>query len=326
MTSKVALVRCADYQPQALDAALSQTLDLLGGWQQFIEPGESVLIKPNFIAPRPFEVPAQTDGRLVLAIARQLKPLAGKILVGDSTAWGSAKKNASLVGLDEDTLASAGTEIINFNRPCRTTIQTPDGPRRVTLDLAVLEADKIINVPKFKSHQQLMLSGALKNSFGAVVGKRKAWWHCRYGGDPSDFARMIVGVHRKISPILNIVDAVVAMQGRGPINGSPRYLGLLLASTDATAVDRVSAEVVGLTAENLVILTAAHRAGAGTADLADIELLGESLATARIDDFVFAQQMLLSFTPWRVCQSIFRQLRILMRERREKARVNNQQE
>ena len=325
MSSKVALVRCADYQSQTLDAALNEALGLIGGWKTFVKPGERVLIKPNFIAPRPPEVPAQTDGRLILAIARQLKPLAGEILVGDSTAWGSAKKNASLVGLNEDALASAGAEIINFNHPCRTTIQTPAGPRRVTLDLAVLEADKIINVPKLKAHQQLMLSGALKNSFGAVVGKRKAWWHCRYGGDPANFARMIVGVHRKIRPILNIVDAVVAMQGQGPINGQPRKLGLLLASTDAAAVDRVSAELVGLAGEDLEILSAARRAASGETDLGQIELLGESLDGARIDDFVFANQMLLSFTPLRVCQSIFRQLRILLRERREKARVNNQQ-
>ena len=318
MSSKVALVRCEDYQAQTLDTALSQALGLIGGWDTFIKLGESVLIKPNFIAPRPPQVPAQTDGRLVLAIARQIRPLAGQILVGDSTAWGSTRKNASLVGLDEASLAPVGAEIVNFNRPCRTTIQTPAGPRRVHLDRAVLEADKIINVPKLKSHQQLVLSGALKNSFGAVVGKRKAWWHCRYGGDPSDFGDMIVGVHQKIGPVFNIVDAVVAMQGRGPINGSPRHLGLLLASSDAAAVDRVCAEMLGVPLENLPILAAAHRAGAGIADLADIELLGESLDGARIDDFVLARQMPLNFSPLRVCQSIFRQLRILWRERREK--------
>ena len=255
-----------------------------------------------------------------------MSQITDKVVVGDSTAWGSAKKNASLVGLDEATLASVGAEIVNFNRPCRVTLQTPGGPRRAHLDQAILEADKIINVPKLKSHQQLVLSGALKNSFGAVVGKRKAWWHCRYGGDPSDFGDMIVGVHQKIGPVLNIVDAVVAMQGRGPISGSPRHMGLLFASTDAAAVDRVCAEMLGVRVKNLAILTAAHRAGAGTTDLEDIELLGESLDEVRIDDFVFARKMPLNFSPLRVCQSIFRQLRILWRERREKVRANNQQE
>ena len=320
MSSKVALVRCEDYQAQNMDKALIQAIGSLGGWEQFIKRGERVLIKPNFIAPRPPEVPGQTDGRLILAIARQLKPLAGEILVGDSTAWGTAKKNAALVGLDEAALESAGLEMVNFNRPCRVTIQTPAGPQRVCLDRTVLEADKIINVPKLKSHQQLVLSGALKNAFGAVVGKRKAWWHFRYGGKPADFARMVVGVYQEVGPILNIVDAIVVMQGQGPINGRPRKLGLLLASSDAAAVDRVSAELVGAKAEELEMLTAARLANAGITDLADIELLTEKLASVRINDFIFAEPTPLRFSFPRVCKSIARQVRMLIRERCENSR------
>lgn len=320
MNSKVALTLCADYQPDTLDKALTEAIELLGGWQNFIKPGERVLIKPNFIAPRPPEIPAQTDGRLILAIARQLSQFTDKIVVGDSTAWGSAKNNAALVGLDETALASVGLELVNFNHPCRVTIQTPAGPRRVSLDRTVLEADKIINVPKLKSHQQLILSGSLKNAFGAVLGKRKAWWHFRYGGQPANFAQMIVGVHQAIRPVLNIIDAVVAMEGQGPINGQPRNLGLLLASADAAAVDRIAAELVGAPADQLEMLTAARKAEAGATDLADIELLGESLDTLRIDDFLFAEQIPLRFGLLRVCKSIARQLRILIHERRENTR------
>lgn len=320
MPSRVSLARCQDYQQEHLDESLNKLVEHLGGWRQFIAPGESVLIKPNFIAPRPPEVPAQTDGRLILAIARQLSQITDKILVGDSTAWGSAKNNAALVGLNETALASVGLELVNFNHPCRVTIQTPAGPRRVSLDRTVLEADKIINVPKLKAHQQLILSGALKNAFGAVVGKRKSWWHFRYGGKSANFAQMIVGVHQAIRPVLNIIDAVVVMQGQGPINGQPRNLGLLLASTDAAAVDSVSAELLAASSEKLQMLAAARRTKAGVTDLADIELLGESLDTLRIDDFLFAEQTPLRFGLLRVCKSIARQLRILIHERRENTR------
>ena len=321
MASKVALVRCADYQAEALDEALNQATGLLGGWGEFVKPGERVLIKPNFIAPRPPEVPAQTDGRLILALARQLNQITSRLVVGDSTAWGSAKRNAALVGLDEATLASVGLEWVNFNRPCWVTIQTPAGPRRVSLDRAVLKADKIINVPKLKTHQQLVLSGAVKNAFGAVVGKRKAWWHCRYSRE-AIFADMIAGVCQRIRPVLNIVDAVVVMQGQGPINGRPRKLGLLMVSADAAAVDRISCEVVEAKAEELEILAAAKRAKIGNTELADIELLGEQLEAVRINDFVFAEPTLLRFGLLRVCKSIARQVRILLRERIEKADSN----
>ena len=323
--SKVALVRCEDYQAETIDKSLGELVGLLGGWERFVEGGETVLIKPNFIAPRPPEVPAQTDGRLILAIARKLQPLAGKILVGDSTAWGSAKKNASLTGLTEENLAAVDAEIVEFNRPVRVMIDTPGGQRKVVLDQTVLEVDKIINVPKLKAHQQLLMSGAIKNSFGAVVGKRKAWWHCRYGEDAAEFTQMIVGVYQAIKPVLNIIDAVVAMQGQGPINGKPKKIGALLASTDAAAVDRVCAELIGLDGQ-LEMLHAAKRAEAGVTELTDIEIVGEPLDDFRSNDFVLSVMMPLAFTPLRVCQSILRQIKILWNERRERKKAKTKQE
>ena len=316
MPARVALMKCPDYQQENLRQAVSKLLDLLGGWEQFVQPGQTVLIKPNFIAPRTPDVPAQTDGRLVAEIARQLSQIGANVLVGDSSAWGSLQKNAALAGLDQRTLASVGARLVTFNHPCRVTIQTPAGPRKVSIDRAVLQADKIINLPKLKAHQQLTLTGALKNPFGTIVGKRKAWWHCRYG-QPDIFTDMILGVYRKVRPVLNIVDAVVAMEGQGPVNGLPRKLSLLLASTDAAAVDRVACELVTASADRVPMLAAAKRAAVGVTELADIELLGQDLQEFRINDFLFPELTPLRFSFMRVCRSIARQLRIVINERRE---------
>ena len=276
MPAKVALVKCPDYHQHNLHQAITKLLDLLGGWEQFVQPNQTVLIKPNFIAPRTPDVPAQTDGRLVAEIARQLKQIGAQVLIGDSTAWGSLKNNAALAGLDQPTLDALGVRLVNFNQPCRTTIQTPAGPRKVSIDRTVLQADKIINLPKLKAHQQLMLSGALKNAFGAIVGKRKAYWHFRYG-QPQIFTDMIVGIYQKVRPVLNIIDAVVAMEGQGPIRGRPRKLGLLLASTDAAAVDRAACELLNVAPSQVPMLAAAERAAVGVTELADIEVLGQDL-------------------------------------------------
>ena len=187
------------------------------------------------------------------------------------------------------------------------------------MDRAVLEADKIINVPKLKAHQQLLLSGALKNPFGAIVGKRKAYWHFRYA-QPEIFTDMIVGVYKKVGPVLNIVDAIVAMEGAGPIGGQPRKLGVLLASTDGAAVDRVACELVGALAEKVPMLAAARRAGVGVTQMAEIELLGGDLGELRVDDFLFPELIPLRFSLLRVCRSVARQARILLSEGREKRR------
>ena len=320
MPAKVALVKCPDYQQENLQQAVSKLLGLLGGWEQFVQPNQTVLIKPNFIAPRTPDVPAQTDGRLVAEIARQLKQIGAQVLIGDSTAWGSLRKNAALAGLDQPTLDALGVRLVNFNRPRRVTIQTPAGPRKVSIDRTVLQADKIINLPKLKAHQQLMLSGALKNPFGAIVGKRKAYWHFRYS-QPEIFTDMIVGVYQKVRPVLNIIDAVVAMEGRGPINGRPRKLGLLLASTDAAAVDRTACELITVPPEKVPMLAAAQRAAVGVTELADIRLLGQDLQELRVNGFLFPELAPLRFSLLHVCRSFIRQRRILIRERLEKRRA-----
>ncbi len=319
MAAKVALAKCEDYQQENLHASITKLLELLGGWEQFVQRGERVLIKPNFIAPRTPEVPAQTDGRLVGEIARQLKQIGAEVLIGDSTAWGSLGKNAALAGLDQPRLDALKVRLVKFNQPCRVTIQTPAGARKVSIDRTALEADKIISVPKLKAHQQLFLTGALKNPFGTIVGKRKAWWHFRYG-QPEIFTDMIVGVYRKVRPVLNILDAVVAMEGQGPIRGQARKLALLLASTNAAAVDRVACELVSAPPENVPMLAAAERAAVGVTKMADIELLGQDLQEFRVNDFLFPELTPLRFSLLGVCRSIGRQVRILMSERRENRR------
>lgn len=319
MSSKVALAKCEDYQQENLGRAVGELLGLLGGWEHFARPGERVLIKPNFIAPRGPEVPAQTDGRLIVEIARELKRIGAEVLIGDSTAWGSVRKNASLAGLDQRRLDELGVRLVKFNRPCRVRIQTPRGPRKVSIDRTVLESDKIINLPKLKAHQQLFLTGALKNPFGAVVGKRKAWWHFRYSR-PEIFTDMVVGVYGTVGPILNILDAVVAMEGQGPINGRPRKMGLLLASRDGTAVDRVACELVNAPPEEVPMLAAARRAGVGARQMAEIELLGEDLGDFRVNDFLFAEPAPLRFSLLHVGRSVARQAKILLGERQENRR------
>ena len=319
MGSKVALVRCEDYQQDRVSAAITSAVDLLGGWGQFVRAGERVLIKPNFIAPRPTTIPAQTDARLIMEIARQVGQLGAKVLIGDSTAWGSTRKNAELAGLGREELEAVGAELVKFNRSCRVSIDTPGGTAEVRLARAVLEADKIINVPKLKSHQQLVYSGAIKNCFGAVAGKRKAWWHFRYS-QPTRFADMIVGVYGKVAPVLNIVDGVVAMEGQGPISGKARKMGVVLASADAAAMDVIGCELIGINAENTEIWAAAKRAGVGTTDLEEIEVVGEKIGSLKVKDFVMAEPHPIRFSLLRVIKSTAKQVRILMREKMERTR------
>ncbi len=131
----------------------------------------------------------------------------------------------------------------------------------------------MINLPKAKTHGQMVITGAIKNSFGAVVGMEKPQWHFRAGKNPADFARLLLHIHDLIAPRLSLLDAVVGMEGNGPSGGDPRPLGFLAASGNAHALDAVLARVWGVDPGRVFTLAAAHELGRLPA-LEAIEIVG----------------------------------------------------
>jgi ferredoxin len=105
----------------------------------------------------------------------------------------------------------------------------------------------------------MTLTCCVKNLFGAVVGTQKAAWHLKAGADKDLFAKMLLEVYLLREPDLNIVDAIVAMEGNGPGSGDPCRVGLLLAGSNAVAVDLIAAEIAGIPKNLLYLERAARR-------------------------------------------------------------------
>ena len=185
-------MRCEDYEPARVGDAVRRQWELLGGVETFIKRGDTVLLKPNFIAPRSHRhSAAQTHPAVILETARLLKDYGAKPFVADSPAWANVAVCARVLGLTEP-LRRLGVPIRQLNAPrnCRL---APGGPK-VGISAAALDADVIVNLPKFKTHQQMVATFAVKNMFGCVSGKRKALWHFRKGNTTSEFAGLLVGV------------------------------------------------------------------------------------------------------------------------------------
>jgi uncharacterized protein (DUF362 family)/Pyruvate/2-oxoacid:ferredoxin oxidoreductase delta subunit len=145
---------------------------------------------------------------------------------------------------------------------------------------AVIEADKIINLPKIKTHMMAVYSGAVKNMFGIVPGRHKAEYHLRYD-DIRVFSDVLTDICEYRRPQLSIMDAVVGMEGSGPTNGKPRRVGLILASASPYALDAAAIHVIGLKPGQVPTVDIAGKRGLGPASFAEIEFAGGS-----IDDFV----------------------------------------
>jgi uncharacterized protein (DUF362 family)/Pyruvate/2-oxoacid:ferredoxin oxidoreductase delta subunit len=251
------IVRPATYDEDVLRPVIFALMDGMGGAQ--LDRASRVLIKPNLLrAARPDRA-LLTHSAVVRCVVEYCLDKGVRPTVADSPALGSFETILRMSGIRE-ALAGTGVEC----RPFRESVKIDVGEPFGEIDIAeeAVRSDVIINLPKFKTHSQMLLTLAVKNLFGCIVGFRKPEWHLRAGADRQAFARLLVRIGRTLRPAFNILDGILAMEGEGPgLSGVPRELGILLAGKDPFAVDSVACRVIGLDPEDLPLLKAAAAEG-----------------------------------------------------------------
>jgi uncharacterized protein (DUF362 family)/ferredoxin len=257
----------ADYD--RMEAAVEQALD---AYAPPLE-GRSVLVKPNILGAMAPEKHVNTHPALVRAVVAALvRRRAGRIMVGDNSgmrAYGSLEHAARTAGI----LDVAGKHYVNFGEsPVLVKLDSPFA-KELTFSREVLEAEVLISLPKMKTHVATGITGAIKNTFGHLVGGEKTRLH-REAVGAENFARAVVDVFQVRRPDLTIMDAVWTMEGQGPSGGRPRHVGRILASDNAVALDTVMAAMMGLSPRRVPTLRIAEERGLGPADLAAVQIDG----------------------------------------------------
>jgi uncharacterized protein (DUF362 family)/NAD-dependent dihydropyrimidine dehydrogenase PreA subunit len=243
--------------------------------------GKKILIKPNLLRASEAKEGIVTHPAVLRAVVEKVETMdPASIVVGDNPGlfgYGENEESFKITGLME---AAKGyyqnigndSQKVDFNAEFMPT---------VSLSKIVLDADIIISLPKFKTHGLTVITGAIKNSYGFLPGAQKAKLH-KAAGSPERFHEVIVNVFRLRVPDLFIVDAVVGMEGNGPASPDLRSIGLILASSNAVALDSVMAMMMGCDPGRLHFLRKAKEAGLGDYDLSTIEVIGE---LKRLPDF-----------------------------------------
>jgi len=306
----VTITRCTDYDRDKVSKSLRRHFELLGGLDKFVSYGDKVLIKPNFIAPKSRRCATQTDPAMVIETARLLKDFGAKPFVGDSPAWGNVAGCLKALKAEEE-FKKLGVSVKQLNRGRKCLIG--DGQIKVGVSSVALEADKIINMPKFKTHQQLVATFAVKNMFGCVCGKEKAWWHLAKGKTMSDFCRFLIDVYKYLNPVLTIIDGVVAMEGPGPISGNARPLGFIIAGAEPVSCEMVCARLIDAAPEDIPMISAAREIGFGCSDENKIEVLGDDYKEHICKDFQWPKLIPIRFSLMHVLTSITKQILILVK-------------
>lgn len=289
-------------------SAIKNSLQPLGGIEAFVKSGQRVLLKPNFVINNPSDPSAWTHPSIILQTAKLAKEAgAREIFIGDSPGIGNVFRIAKKMGITPDKLQEIDAKLVDFRAKRIVSDQLENG-RFGTLSISVeaLEIDTLINLCKAKTHTQMVLTGAVKNLFGCVPGRRKALMHCLVNNSRYLFARMLLDIHRQLNAALHLMDGVIAMDGQGPTQGTPRPWGWLLASKDPVALDTVMARALGYELDEVPVLKAAKNMKFGNSDLGSIDLVGSRIEHMAPLNWNRARMSPISFNPIRMILSYLR--------------------
>ena len=281
MRSVVSIVRCPNYSEEEVLRGLRKAIDLIGGIGNFVRKGDRVLLKPNLIFGKSPDKAVTTHPAIVRGIIQIVREAGGIPFIGDSPGLGSAIRAAEKAGIKR-VADETKCPLIDFNRPIVSLERKGKTFRKLEIDQSVLEADVVINLPKWKTHSQTLLTLGVKNLFGCIPGAKKALWHLQAGEDRICFAGVLVDLYQAIQPSLTILDGVVAMEGNGPSSGDPISIGLILASGDALSLDQVVCDLLAIPRESLVTNRVAFERGLG---VDGIEVVGEKPGCIQISHF-----------------------------------------
>jgi uncharacterized protein (DUF362 family)/Pyruvate/2-oxoacid:ferredoxin oxidoreductase delta subunit len=281
MNSPVSIVKCQSYDEEEVLEGLRQSIDLIGGIENFVRSGDLVLLKPNLLYGKAPEKAVTTHPSIVKGMIQIVREAGGIPFIGDSPSIGSLMRAAEKAGIKR-VADETRCPLMEFDKP----ILPPKGGgkffKQFEIDRAVLEADVVINLPKWKTHGLTLLTLGVKNLFGCIPGPRKALWHLKAGDDRKVFAQMLIDLYQIIQPSLTILDGILGMEGNGPGSGHPIQLGLILASRDPLSIDQIVCDLLGISRKSLPTNRLAFKEGLGESG---IEVVGERVEDVKIPHF-----------------------------------------
>jgi uncharacterized protein (DUF362 family) len=222
--------------------------------------GQTVVLKPNLVEHDPHGV-INTHPAVIAAAIDAFRRLGARRIV---VAEGPGHRRDT-----EYVLRSSGLlEVLRERRVPYVDLNV-DAIRRVKiatgftklgylyLPETVLGADLLVSMPKLKTHHWAGVTLSMKNFFGVIPGGVYGWpknvlHHAGIDKSILDIASTLP------VPQFAIVDAIVGMEGDGPIHGQARDVGALVFGDDLVAVDATATRLMGLVPEKV-----AHLARAG---------------------------------------------------------------
>ena len=249
---------------QDIDAAVVRAIRLIGGLN--LKGDKRVIIKPNVCnSKNPYGM-VLTDFRIIEAIIKLVQTRTVKVVVVESdNISGSAEKRMSESGLLRK-LEELNVEFLNLSKDEAETHEIAGVD--IKLPKTILSADYFINLPKIKTCGHTLVTLSIKNLFGILQKAKKNKLHRHLN-------EILPYLAKVVQHDLIVVDGITAMEGNGPVIGTPKDLGVIVAGLNPVTVDVVCTGIMGLDPTEVNHLARAHEMGLGEVDLDGIDTLGD---------------------------------------------------
>jgi len=248
----------------ALVGSVDRLVAPFGGWQAIVSPGERVAVKVNLLRAAAPEKVVTTNPETLRVVLRALKHAGALPFVADSPGGTGREAGVKKAYAEAGIAAVCAEESVEAVHADAETvkIEAPEGRlfRSFTVCRCFAEADAIVQVGPLKTHGLMRLTGGVKLAFGCVPGLLKAQLHVK-AQRREDFADMLLDLCLALRPRFTVIDAIVAMEGKGPGSGRPRRMESLFAARDAVALDAALADRTDHRYHYVHTLAAAERRG-----------------------------------------------------------------
>jgi uncharacterized protein (DUF362 family)/Pyruvate/2-oxoacid:ferredoxin oxidoreductase delta subunit len=237
MNNRVAVRRCSRYELAEISELISDIYKNAGGPDV---NGKKVLVKPNILSDNEPGKCISTHPVVVEAMVRFLQSAGAMVLVGDSPAMHTSRFTPAKSGI-RGVCESTGAAWVDFTV---SPVEKKLRKGKIRVAAVVDEVDLIISLPKFKNHELVYFTGAIKNTLGIVPGFTKAKMHALHH-DREAFSSFLTDLNEAVTPSFFLMDGIMGMEGPGPARGIPTEVGILAGSTNPLALDIIASTIAG---------------------------------------------------------------------------------
>jgi len=230
-----------------------------------------ILIKVNFISIKKWDTGATTDPIVVESLIRFFQPYNDQIFVVESDATITKADEAAKATGIIDLCEKYDIPFLNLRKyPELVEVKVPNPEALSTIKFPkIVLGSHVISAAKMKTHGDTQVTLGLKNMFGLLTDRPKSGYHSL------GISKVIVDINSVFRPALTVIDGFIAMEGSGPVSGSPVKMDLIIAGKDVVATDTITSKIMGFEPTDIYHIRRVAELGLG--NMENIEIIGEEL-------------------------------------------------